>query len=291
MTTKPISIIVPHHDDLERLDRCLESLAAQTYPRDRVEIIVADNMSPVGEAAVRERIGGRARLITVREKGAGPTRNAAVAASAGKFLAFIDADCIAHPAWLECGVAALDRADLIGGRMSVLVEGEGPKSGAEAFEAVFAFNNERYVREKQFTVTANLFCSRAVFEATGPFRNGISEDVDWCQRAGTAGFRIAYAPDAVVFHPARADWNELKRKWARINAELYRLELLRPNGRLRWACHTLMLPLSIPAHAPRIMRSDALNGARERTAALGTLVRLRLWRFADAVLRLTGARL
>ena len=285
-----ISVIVPHYHDLDRLDRCLASLERQSQQRASFEIVVADNMSPEGEAAVAARIGGRARLVIASEKGAGPARNTAVAASSGKILAFIDADCIAAPDWLERGVAALAQADMIGGRVIVLIEGEGRKSGAEAFEAVFAFDNRSYVEKKQFSVTANLFCTRAVFDATGPFRTGMSEDADWCLRARDAGYRIAYVDDAVVSHPARPDWRELKKKWVRINAELHQLEMLRPGGWVRWARHTALLPLSIVAHAPRVWRSPALNGGQERLAALATLARLRLWRFGDSVLRLTGAR-
>lgn len=290
MAGPSVSVIVPHYHDLERLDRCLASLVRQTYPPDDFEIVVADNMSPEGEAAVAARIAGRARLVFASEKGAGPARNVAVAASTGAMLAFIDADCIADPDWLARGVAALQGGDLVGGRMIVLVEGRGTKSGAEAFEAVFAFDNRAYVLDKHFSVTANLFCPREVFDRTGPFRNGMSEDLDWCLRAREAGYRIRYADDAIVSHPARPDWPALKKKWVRINAELHQLEMLRPGGWMRWARHTLLLPLSILAHAPRVLRSAALSGPEERLAALVMLARLRLWRFGDSLLRLGGKR-
>lgn len=290
MSQPTVSVIVPHYSDLDRLDRCLASLGTQTYSAQDFEIVVADNMSPEGQVAVEARIAGRARLVMATEKGAGPARNVAVAASLGRLLAFIDADCIADPGWLERGIAALDGADLVGGRMVVLIEGDGAKSGAEAFEAVFAFDNRSYVLNKHFSVTANLFCPRTVFDRTGPFRNGMSEDADWCLRARDAGYRIAYADDAIVSHPARADWRALKKKWVRINAELHQLEMLRPGGTLRWARHTVLLPFSIAAHAPRVLRSSALHGFGERLGALSTLARLRLWRFGDSLLRLGGLR-
>lgn len=289
-----VSVIVPHYDDLDRLDRCLAALSAQSWPADDMEIVVSDNMSPQGKEAVAKRIGGRARLVIASEKGAGPARNAAVAASTGNVLAFIDADCIADHRWIERGVAALEKADLAGGRMIVLIErpasSQPTKSGAEAFEAVFAFDNRSYVLEKHFSVTANLFCPRAVFERTGPFRNGMSEDLDWCLRARDAGYKIAYADDALVSHPARPDWSALKKKWVRINSELHQLEMSSPGGRLRWAGHALMLPLSIVAHAPRVLLSPALAGPGERLAGLATLARLRLWRCGDSLARLGGLR-
>ncbi len=285
-----ISVIVPHYADLERLDRCLAALTAQTVPAARYEIVVADNMSPAGEAAVERTIAGRARLVLAAEKGAGPARNAGVAASGGRLLAFTDADCLPEPEWLAAGIAALDRCDFAGGRMVVIAEHDGPRSGAEAFETVFAFDNESYVRDKGFTVTANLFCPRAVFDRVGPFQTGVSEDYDWCLRARAAGFRIGYAENAVAGHPPRADWPALRRKWLRLNAEMFELALQRPGGHWRWLAHTLALPLSVPVHAPRVLRSPRLADRGERLRGLATLARLRLWRVADGLWRAAGWR-
>ncbi|WP_037522264.1 glycosyltransferase family 2 protein [Sphingobium yanoikuyae] len=285
-----ISVIIPHYSDLDRLDRCLAALQAQTMAAHRFEIIVADNMSPIGKLAVENAIAGRARLIMAPEKGAGPARNAGVAASAGELLAFTDADCLPDPNWLEAGIAALDGCDLVGGRMIVVPEHDRPRSGAEAFETVFAFDNESYVRDKGFTVTANLFCSRSVFDATGPFRVGLSEDTDWCLRARDLGFRITYAERAVVGHPPRPDWPSLRRKWERMHAEMFALALLQPGGRRKWVVHMLAMPPSILAHGPRLLRSPALTDTGERWRGLVLLTRLRLWRFFDGILRAGGMR-
>ncbi len=285
-----ISVIVPHYQDLARLELCLAALEAQTVARDRFEIIVADNMSPVGEAAVAGAIAGRARLVLVRERGAGPARNGGVAAAAGNLLAFTDADCVPAPGWLAAGIAALDRFDLVGGAMTVGVDRSRPLTGAEAFELVFAFNNRAYVEDKGFTVTANLFTSRAIFDRVGPFRVGLSEDVDWCLRARSLGLRIGYAADALVEHPARADWPSLRKKWQRMSAEQFALLRAARFGRLKWGARSLALPASVLAHAPRVMTSGALISPGERLRALGTLARLRWWRFVDAQRLLFGGK-
>jgi GT2 family glycosyltransferase len=288
--TPEISVIIPHYHDLDRLSRCLAALEAQAVPRASFEIVVADNMSPCGAEAVRAAIAGRARLVSAVEKGAGPARNAAVAASCGRILAFTDADCVPTEGWLAAGVAALERCDIAGGAMTLMFEGGTRKSGAEGYEAVFAFNNRRYVERKGYSVTANLFCRRSVYDETGAFRVGMSEDQDWCHRAVALGYRLGYAPDAIVAHPARADWPALIKKWRRLNAELFANVRDRPGGRLRWLAATLAMPASILAHLPRVLLSPALADGAERTRAAGTLTRLRLWRCADGMLRLVGAR-
>lgn len=284
------SIIVPHHEDLARLDRCLAALSRQTIRPARYEIVVADNNSPCGEAAVRAVVGDRARLVLAAEKGAGPARNAAVAAARGATLAFTDADCVPDPAWLAAGLAGLIDHDIVGGCVRVLCEGADAKSGAEAFEAVFAFHNRRYIEQQGFSVTANLFCRRAVYEATGPFRVGMSEDRDWCLRARALGYRIGYRANAVVGHPARADWPALLVKWKRLNAELFANARMRRGGRWRWFAASAAMPISILAHLPHVLFSPALRGLGERARGAATLARLRLWRCIDGMLRLVGAR-
>lgn len=279
--TPQISVIVPHYNDLERLDACLVALLAQTGGHD-FEIVVSDNMSPCSEGAVKAVIADRARLVLAPEKGAGPARNAGVAAARGETLAFTDCDCIPEPGWLSAGLAALERHDFVGGRMTVLVADPRHMSGAEGFERVFAFDNRSYVEKKGFTVTANLFCSKALFENVGGFRNDVSEDLEWCQRAGSMGFRIGYAPQAVVGHPARANWQELRHKWRRINAETYGLYADKPMGRVKWLVRSLALPASALTHVPAIVSSKAVTGLPNKVRATGTLVRIRMWRLVDS---------
>ncbi|WP_200937224.1 MULTISPECIES: glycosyltransferase family 2 protein [unclassified Phenylobacterium] len=286
-----VSVVVPHYNDLVGLDRCLSALQAQTLPAGEFEIIVADNASPVGEAAVAEAIGGRARLVVVTERGAGPARNGGVALAGGEILAFTDSDCIPSPQWLSEGLAALGRSDFVGGGMEVLVGDAANVTGAEAFELVFAFDNQAYVERKGFTVTANLFCPAALFRQVGGFRVGVSEDLEWSHRARDAGFAIGYAPRALVAHPARRTWAELTGKWRRLNHETFGIVAARPRGRLTWLVRSLLLPLSALAHTPRVLTSPRLRSARQKTAALVTLYRLRIWRAADALslLARTGA--
>jgi GT2 family glycosyltransferase len=284
-----VSVVVPHYQDLGGLALCLNSLERQTYPADRFEIIVADNASPEGCEAVEAVIRGRARLTVVREKGAGPTRNGAVALATGEILAFTDSDCVTDPDWLREGVAALCNGDIAGGRMKVLMERPEAPRPTEAFEAVFAFDNRRYVERLGFTVTANLFCPMALFQTVGAFRVGMSEDLEWCGRARAAGFRIVYAPNAVVGHPARRSWSEIVAKWRRVNAETFALSAGRPGRSLRWFLRSLLMPASAVAHTPRVLTSPALTSWSQRRDALVMLYRLRFWRMLDC-LRLLSVR-
>src|SRR5436190_24068624 len=116
-----VSVVIPHYSDIAGLTLCLAALRRQNWAADAFEIIVADNNSSGGVAAVQA-IAGDIRVVHAPEQGAGPARNAGVAAARGDVLAFIDADCIAEPDWLRAGVAGLQRNDYVGGQVIVTVD-------------------------------------------------------------------------------------------------------------------------------------------------------------------------
>jgi len=275
-----VSVIVPHYDDLPGLDICLRALGKQTFQKTDFETIVADNGSPQGYHEVERVVAGRARLITIAERGAGPARNGGAAVARGEVLAFLDSDCVPEPQWIAEGVAALSGNDVVGGSVNVFANDPERLTPAEAFECIFAFNNENYLLRKGFVVSANLFCRRDLFDQVGGFATGVSEDVDWCHRAAAQGCRIGYAPRAAVGHPARRSWAELKSKWSRINSQTYMLNLKKRRGRLSWVLNCLLLPISALVHTPRVLMSRKLSG-RQKIAALAILYRIRLWRMWD----------
>lgn len=288
MKRRLVSVIVPHYNDLERLDICLAALEAQRFDGE-FEIVVGDNASPQGEAAVTKVIDGRARVVVATDKGAGPARNAAVAASKGEILAFTDSDCVPEPDWLAIGLAALSRADVIGGYLYVIPKDTAAITFVEAFDIVFGFDNEFYVKKTGYSVTASLFCSRAVFDKVGGFRVGVSEDMEWGHRALAAGCRMAYEGKARVAHPARRTWEELLKKWRRLDSEMYGLVGKAPLAQLRWIVRSLAFPLSAVAHTPKVLTTPLLLGPSQRAKALVTLFRLRFWRTGDC-LRLVVSR-
>ncbi|WP_247711373.1 glycosyltransferase family 2 protein [Qipengyuania gelatinilytica] len=274
-----VSIIVPHYDDLQNLSACLDALERQSLNDGKTfEVIVADNCSPIAEHEILEVIAGRGRLVRVEERGAGPARNGGAKLAQGEVLAFTDSDCIPDAAWLQQGVAALANCDVVGGRMEVLVGSEKSKSGAEAFEQVFAFDNEKYVHSHGFTVTANLFCRAATFWDVGAFRTGVSEDVEWCRRATSKGYKLAYCQGALVGHPARRNWDELVRKWRRLDEESFALHRDEGKSGLRWLLRAGMVAFSIFPHAFKLAIAPELRGFGERARAFATLVAIRLWR-------------
>ena len=281
-----VSVVIPHYNDVPALCLCYARLLAQTVPRETFEIVVADNNSACGIGAVQAAVP-EARVVPARIQGAGPARNAGVAASRGQVLAFLDSDCVPEPDWIAEGIAVLERFDFIGGRVKTFVRDPSAPNGVEAFELVFNFNFRRYIEKVGFTGTGNMFVPRAVFDRVGGFRSGVSEDVDWCFRARALGYRLGYAERAVVSHPARVRWADLERRWARMLAESYNLACERRQGRVWFALKALAMPLSVLPHVVKVVTSPRLPTMRARAAAVAVLTRQRLWR-ARRMLRLVA---
>lgn len=111
-----LTVIVPARDEAENIGRCLASLAAQDYPRERLRIVVADDESrDATPAIVAEFIDRDPRIALVRCPPLAPGWTgkvnaccAGVSAAAGgsEWLCFLDADMRAEPALLRSAVTA-----------------------------------------------------------------------------------------------------------------------------------------------------------------------------------------
>lgn len=274
-----VSVIIPHFNDLVGLDLCLDALAIQQV-EVVTEVIVADNNSIAGIEEVRKVVAGRARLISVMEKGAGPARNGGVSIATGEVLAFIDSDCIAAPDWIAQGLKMLGKFDVIGGHVTVITR-DRAITGVEGFELLFAFNFANYISAKGFCGAGNMFVRRSVFDVVGGFSKNVSEDVEWCHRATSRGYTLGYGELATVGHPARRTWKDLISKWKRLQTEMYLLGKKKKVGRTRWLVKTWLMPLSAIYHTPKVLRSRRLANWSERFSALKILYLIRLWRFVD----------
>lgn len=207
-----VSVIVPVRDQAATIDVCLHALAAQTYPPERIEILVVDNGS-VDDTRGRVR-DHPVQLLLERRAGPYAARNAALERASGEILAFIDGDCVADKDWLARGVAELEAqgADLAAGRVAFACGGR-PRA-AELVDALQHLDHEAMVPRGSAT-TGNLFVRRQVFAQLGPFVGGRRSggDVEFTARACGAGHTLVYADGARVVKRARRGWPLLRKKY------------------------------------------------------------------------------
>ena len=271
-----ISVVIPHLNQPDMLDRCLAALMGGRRRPD--EVIVVDNGSDSPPEAVCTAHPG-VRLLTEPEPGPGPARNRGVAAARGELLAFLDADCIAGPDWLAEAEAAMANpsAEILGGDVRIALADSARPGMIEAYESVYAYRMDRYIARQNFTGTGNLVVRRRVLEAVGPFAGlGMAEDRDWGHRATAMGYRIRYVPAMRVYHPARPSFAALFRKWDRQMAHDFAAVRARRFGRWRWGLKTVAMALSPLAELPRVLGCDRIQGPRARMLALAGVTRVRL---------------
>jgi glycosyltransferase involved in cell wall biosynthesis len=263
-----VSVIVPVLDGARHVDPCLEALRSQSHPADRVEIIVVDNGS-VDETRGRVRDHGVTLLVERSSASPYVARNAGLRHARGEVLAFTDISCVPAKDWIERGVARLEAgADLVGGEVRFRL-GDRP-TAAHLLDAITNVDQEGSIRLRGAAKTGNLFVKRVVFDELGPFdatrRSG--GDVEFTSRATRAGFRLVYAPDAVVEYPARGAL-ALARKQYRVG----RGELVnwRQQGLSRRRIARAILRSLLPVHPRYIaerLAARAPEGSRGRLVAV-----------------------
>ncbi|MFN3524855.1 MAG: glycosyltransferase family 2 protein [Paracoccus sp. (in: a-proteobacteria)] len=106
MSRPLVSVLINNYNYGRFLDRALDSALQQTGPS--AEVIVVDDGSTDDSRAVIERRGSAVRAIFQPNRGQAAAMNAAVAASCGQILCFLDADDWWHPGKLAETVKAFD---------------------------------------------------------------------------------------------------------------------------------------------------------------------------------------
>ncbi len=255
------TVIIPHLNQRSELEACLVSLEAQRLERACFEIIVVDNGSVSPPYDVVARHSG-ARLLSEPQPGPGPARNAGVKEASGEFLAFIDADCRAHPDWLLSALRTFrsyaDRT-ILGGDVRIWRENR-KYTAIEAYEGVFAYRFKLYIEQHGFSGTGNLVVRRTDFHKVGPFAGiHVAEDMDWGRRALSAGLQFRYVPEMIVFHPARRSLQELCVKWDRQLQHYLNMAQGKPGWKLRWTARALAVLGSPVIDFTKVIASDRIE--------------------------------
>jgi glycosyltransferase involved in cell wall biosynthesis len=276
-----VSVIIPHLNQPNGLEACLGSLDFQTLERSAFEAIVVDNGSTSLPEAVIKRYPGTI-LLQELKPGPGLARNRGIEAASADILAFIDADCRAHPDWLRSALRALQSSPertILGGDVQIWRESKTVITALEAYESVFAYRFKLYIEQHGFSGTGNLVVRRSDFDTVGAFRGiEVAEDIDWGQRARVAGYTFYYVPEMIVFHPARQSLRELFVKWDRHIQHAVNTRGKNAMWQARWVVRAFAILISPAVDWTKVIASDRIHGASARIEAIFVLVVLRAYR-------------
>jgi cellulose synthase/poly-beta-1,6-N-acetylglucosamine synthase-like glycosyltransferase len=203
--TPSVSVIVPVRDGESTIADCLDSILATDYPADRREILVVDNGSTDGTAALIQT--RPVRYLREQKRGVSNARNRGIAESSGEILAFVDADCLVEPQWLTELVRPFQDPEV--GSVAGDLEHAPPTTAAERQAARMLGNWQRFAftSNPAYPITANAAYRRDVLERIGPFDPHMTraQDVELGLRfQERSGLRLAYAERATARHRHRS---------------------------------------------------------------------------------------
>lgn len=195
-----VSIIIPALNEQRFIGRCLEALTRLDLPEDSFEVIVVDNGSTDRTVEIARSFSPALKVTVLPMPGAriSAMRNAGVSVSHGAVLAFLDADCVAPPHWLEKATSLLARE-------GVGVAGSRPRIPEDSRWVARAWYGG-LEHEKQGDVSwvgsHNMVIARSTFARVGGFDESIqtNEDCELCERIRSAGLRVVGSAGVAVLH-------------------------------------------------------------------------------------------
>lgn len=181
-----ITAVIPVYNGELYLAEAIESVLDQTHLPD--EIIVVDDGSDDGSAAVAKRFGGPVTYLRQQRSGAGAARNLGVSIAAGTLVAFLDADDLWLPGKTEKQLAVLAADPACDGVFGQVEEFHSPPTDGLAPKASPGY------------LPGTLLIKKSAFDRVGPFVANlkVGEFIDWYSRAQETGLRCPMLPDVVM---------------------------------------------------------------------------------------------
>jgi GT2 family glycosyltransferase len=207
MNETAVTIIIPSYNAKQTVVACLNSVLNQTVNM-QYEVIVVDSSSDGTQEIIKEKFP-QIKLMHLEDKVfPGRARNIGIKNSQGKFIAFIDADCVAERDWLENLLSCHRKSDYaaVGGS----IKNGTPKNivGTIGYLTEFnEFTERQAMRLVDFIPTCNACYRRNVFNTFGLFLTDIfpSEDSIFGWNIVKGGEKIFFFPKAQVTHLNKTD--------------------------------------------------------------------------------------
>ncbi|MCS2481819.1 glycosyltransferase family 2 protein [Bacteroides faecis] len=217
-----LSVIVPIYNEEKYIAKCIDSILEQDFPKDELEIILADGMSQDCTREIVAKYTAKYPFISLIDN---PKRiapwamNLAVKEAKGDVIMRLDAHAIYEKNYFSALVRALKvyDADNVGAVCRTDVLNKTPKTLAirEVLSNKFGVGNSTFrtgISGVQEVETVPFGCwKREVFEKYGMYdvRLVRNQDIELNKRIIRGGGRIVIVPDTYCTYFARENYHEL----------------------------------------------------------------------------------
>lgn len=245
-----VSVIIPNYNYSRYIREAIDSVLAQTH--SQIEIIVVDDGSTDDSRNVIESYGSRVRPVFQQNSGVSAARNRGAKVSAGRFLAFLDADDVWLPEKAAKQLEAFGRGDDIGlvhvGLTEIDAAGNLGKTVLEGMEGDVVDEMLLFERPVILGGGSGYMVRRELFDAVGGFDEQLSTSADWDLAFQVAcRSKVGFVPEplllyrvhgsnmhsniGVMEHDVKIAWAKARsslgadkaRDWRLIYANLYRV--------------------------------------------------------------------
>ena len=225
-----VSFIIPVLNEAKTIQQCLDSLLALDYPKDKIEILIAEGSSTDDTRTLIDEYARKYRNIKILENPTGNTsigRNICIENASGETLMNYSGHVIAEKNLLKIlvtklasvphEIAAVGCSNVSPGEQNFIGKVTGVAfSGFMGGKNIFPQNE--IFEEKRFVDHISFACyRREVVEEVGNF-----DSVFWCGqdaeldiRIKKAGYKILYTPETKVYHFKRSSVRALFRQMYR----------------------------------------------------------------------------
>ncbi len=195
-----VSIIIPALNEARMIGKCLESVAQLDFPHGHFEVILVDNGSTDDTVKIAESFTDRIHLKVLQKRGVriSGLRNLGAREAQGEIVAFLDADCLAPPNWLNqiLEFALTDNAGVLGAHYLL------PQDSTWVGRTWHRYQEAPKSGDVSHVPAGDLIMRREDFLKLSGFDETIqtNEDYELCERVRAAGMPVRAYPEIGVVH-------------------------------------------------------------------------------------------
>jgi glycosyltransferase involved in cell wall biosynthesis len=195
-----VSVVIPAHNSERYILATLDSVLAQAHRP--LEIVVVDDGSSDGTAAMVENYAPGIRVVKQERRGHPAARNAGIRAATGEFLGFIDHDDLWSPDKLTLQMEAFAKdpeLDLVFGHIRNFFTPEMPAEERARIQSP--------MHPLPGLLQGAMLARRSSFERVGYFyeQRGLGDFLDWYGRAMLAGVKTEMLAETVLHRRIHAN--------------------------------------------------------------------------------------
>jgi glycosyltransferase involved in cell wall biosynthesis len=219
-----VTLIMPVRNEAGFIRRSLGAVLAQDYPRDCLEIIVADGLSTDETRNIVRSLAGENPELQLIDNPSGivPTGiNAALAHARGEIIVRVDGHCEIAPDYVSRCVHHLlvENVDGVGGPIETIGETTTARAIALAMSSKFGVGGSAFRTVKDQTMFTDTVAfpayTRAAMTMAGPFDEELvrNQDDEYNYRLRKLGARILLASDIRSRYYSRGSLRSLGRQY------------------------------------------------------------------------------